>query len=233
LLGFYSLSGIELALERLGHMARLREIGFESPEVEFDFSASGQTLRIFGSRGRRELVLEMRLRRDRRTIPGEELLAIDWLLLQNPRARFTPARPALPGQTFPGLGMLRETIAATMLICDRLQLPGILVTPSHFHAVLQAHGQLRFLDPQREGLFRSFRKALEDLALGEASRAASAGRLRDTSTGETVRWPPSPMILPVSATLRQRLESPEYERAAAESEVALRYEAADAERSAS
>ena len=233
LLGFYSLSGIELALERLGHMARLREIGFENPEVEFDFSASGQTLRIFGSRGRRELVLEMRLRRDRRTIPGEELLAIDWLLLQNPRARFTPARPALPGQTFPGLGMLRETIAATMLICDRLQLSGILVTPSHFHAVQQAHGQLRFLDPQREGLFRSFRKALEDLALGEATRAASAGRLRDTSTGETVRWPPSPMILPVKATLRQRLESPEYERAAAESEVALRYEAVNAERSAS
>ena len=233
LLGFYSLSGIELALERLGHMARLREIGFENPEVEFDFSASGQTLRIFGSRGRRELVLEMRLRRDRRTIPGEELLAIDWLLLQNPRARFTPARPALPGQTFPGLGMLRETIAATMLICDRLQLSGILVTPSHFHAVQQAHGQLRFLDPQREGLFRSFRKALEDLALGEATRAASAGRLRNTSTGETVRWPPSPMILPVKATLRQRLESPEYERAAAESEVALRYEAVDAERSAS
>ena len=233
LLGFYSLSGIELALERLGHMARLREIGFENPEVEFDFSASGQTLRIFGSRGRRELVLEMRLRRDRRTIPGEELLAIDWLLLQNPRARFTPARPALPGQTFPGLGMLRETMAATMLICDRLQLSGILVTPSHFHAVQQAHGQLRFLDPQREGLFRSFRKALEDLALGEATRAASAGRLRNTSTGETVRWPPSPMILPVKATLRQRLESPEYERAAAESEVALRYEAVDAERSAS
>ena len=233
LLGFYSLSGIELALERLGHMARLREIGFENPEVEFDFSASGQTLRIFGSRGRRELVLEMRLRRDRRTIPGEELLAIDWLLLQNPRARFTPARPALPGQNFPGLGMLRETIAATMLICDRLQLSGILVTPSHFHAVQQAHGQLRFLDPQREGLFRSFRKALEDLALGEATRAASAGRLRNTSTGETVRWPPSPMILPVKATLRQRLESPEYERAAAESEVALRYEAVNAERSAS
>ena len=233
LLGFYSLSGIELALERLGHMARLREIGFENPEVEFDFSASGQTLRIFGSRGRRELVLEMRLRRHRRTIPGEELLAIDWLLLQNPRARFTPARPALPGQNFPGLGMLRETIAATMLICDRLQLSGILVTPSHFHAVQQAHGQLRFLDPQREGLVRSFRKALEDLALGEATRAASAGRLRDTSTGETVRWPPSPMILPVKATLRQRLESPEYERAAAESEVALRYEAVNAERSAS
>lgn len=231
LLGFYSLSGIELALERLGHMARLRELGFEHPEVEFDFGASGQTLRIFGSRGRRELVLEMRLRRDRRTIPGDELLAIDWLLLQNPRARFSPARPALPGQTHPGLGMLRETVAATMLICDRLQLSGILVTPSHFHAVVQARSRLRFLDPQREGLFRSFSRALQDLALGDATRAASDGRVRDAHSGETVRWPPSPMILPLSAALHQRLESPEYERAAAAAEIALRLDTVSGARS--
>ena len=232
LLGFYSLSGIELALERLGHLSRLRELGFDNPQVEFDFNASGQTLRIFGARGRRELVLEMRLRRDRRTIPGEELLAIDWLLLQNPRARFTPARPALPGQAHPGLGMLRETMAATMLICDRLHLAGILVTPSHYHAAAQARSQLRFLDPQREGLFRSFEKALATLPLGEATRAASDGRVRDAATGAPVKWPPSTMILPVAPGLRERLDSPDYERVAKESETALLLAPLSAERSA-
>lgn len=223
LLGFYSLSGLELALERLGHMARLRELGFESPAVEFDFNASGQTLRIFGARGRRDLLLEMRLRRDRRTIPGEELLAVDWLLLQNPRARFTPARPALPGQTHPGLGMLRETMAATMLICDRLKLAGVLVTPSHFHAAAQARTELRFLEPQREGLFRSFQQALRALPLGEATRAASDGRVHDAATGAVVRWIPSAMILPIAAGLRELFASPDYERAAAASEIDLRY----------
>ncbi len=232
LLGFYSRSGIELALERLGHMSRLRELGYENPEVEFDLGSSGQTLRIFGSAGRRELVLEMRLRRDRRTLPGEELLAIDWLLLQNPRAHFTPARPALPGQAHPGLGMLRETIAATMLICDRLHLGGLIVTPSHFHAAAQARGELRFLDPRREGLFRSFQRALGTLPLGEATRAASDGRVRDAATGEAIRWPPSTMILPLAGSLRQRLDSPEYERLAAESEVPLRLAGVSAERSA-
>ncbi len=48
--------------------------------------------------------------------------------------------------------------------------------------------------------------------------------MRDAATGEAVRWIPSAMILPVADGLRQKLESPEYERAAAESEVALRYE---------
>lgn len=228
LLGFYSLSGIELALERLGHMDRLRELGFASPEVEFDLGASGQTLRIFGSRGRRELVLELRLRRDRRTIPGEELLAVDWLLLQNPRARFTPTRPALPGQNYPGLGMLRETMAALLLICDRLKLSGLIVTPSHFHAVAQARFQMRFLDPRAEGRFRSFQRALQPLALGEATHAASDGRLRDAATGAAVRWTPSAMVMPVTAALRQRLDSPDYERAAAEAEIDLRLDTVSA-----
>lgn len=225
LLGFYSLSGVELALERLGHLSRLRELGFENPEIELDLGASGQTLRIFGGRGRRDLLLEMRLRRDRRTIPGEELLALDWLLLQNPRARFSPARPALPGQAHPGLGMLRETMAALLLICDRLHLAGIIVTPSHFHAVVQARTQMRFLDPRIEGLFRSFQKAFRALPLAEATIAASDGRVRIAATGEAVRWPPSAMILPVSAAFRARLDSPDYERAAAEAEIALRLEA--------
>ena len=213
LLGFYSLSGIELALESLGHMDRLRELGFDSPEVEFDLGASGQTLRIFGSRGRRDLVLEMRLRRDRRTIPGAELLAIDWLLLQNPRARFTPARPALPGQTHPGLGMLRETMAAMMLICDRLHLSGIIVTPSHFHAVVQARSQMRFLDPRREGLFRSFQQgASRRCRLGEATRAASDGRVRDAAhrrsgAVDTERDDPAGRRRPASASRVPRVRA--------------------------
>ncbi len=222
LLGFYSLSGVELALERLGHISRLRELGFENPEIELDLGASGQTVRIFGGRGRRDLLLEMRLRRDRRTIPGEELLALDWLLLQNPRARFSPARPALPGQAHPGLGMLRESMAALLLICDRLHLAGIIATPSHFHAVVQARTQMRFLDPGIEGLFRSFAKALRSLPLAEATIAASDRRVHWAATGEAVRWPPSAMILPVSATLRARLDSPDYERAAAAAEIDLR-----------
>ena len=224
LLGFYSLSGLELALERLGHLARLRELGFKHPRIAFDFGASGQTVRIFGTRGHRDLLLELRLHRDRRTLPGEELLAIDWLLLQNPRTSFSRARPALPGQAHPGLGMLRETMAALLLICDRLHLAGLIVTPSHFHIVVQARARMRFLDPRIEGLFRSFQRATSAVSLGEATRAASDGRVRDAATGEAVRWPPSAMILAETEALRERLDSPDYERAAAAAEVALRLE---------
>jgi hypothetical protein len=32
-------------------------------------------------------------------------LAVRWLALQDPRGRFTPERPRLPGQRYPGLGL--------------------------------------------------------------------------------------------------------------------------------
>ena len=86
--------------------------------------------------------------------------------------------------------------------------------------MVQARSQMRFLDPRSEGLFRVFQKALAPLSLGEATRAASNGQLRDTATGEPVLWTPSPMVLPVSAALRQRLESPDYERDAVQAESA-------------
>ena len=47
-LGYYSRHGLELALERLGILRRLRDRGFRHPTVEFDLdNPAGQTLRVF------------------------------------------------------------------------------------------------------------------------------------------------------------------------------------------
>ena len=40
---------------------------------------------------RKELLVELVVHRERRAIPGFELLSVDWLLLQNPRERFGDA----------------------------------------------------------------------------------------------------------------------------------------------
>ena len=61
------------------------------------------------------------------------LLRIEWLLMQNPRARFTAQRPRLPGQKHPGLGLLADVIALLIVACDRLQLGGLLFVPAHYH----------------------------------------------------------------------------------------------------
>jgi hypothetical protein len=224
LLGFYTRAGTELALERLGYMDRLRALGFPRPTVALELSnVAAHTLRVFGDAGRRELCAELRLRRDRATLPGFELLRVEWLLLQNPRARFTAERPALPGQQHPGLGMLSETVAALVLICDRLKLDGIFVVASRFSTAAVALTEMRAVDPETHGRLEALRDALADRSLADAARAAETGGILDEATGEPVVFAPVPMVYEVSERLRQSFAAGDWKRRAEEARRAARY----------
>jgi acetoin utilization deacetylase AcuC-like enzyme len=223
-LGFYSLQGLELTLERAGLLDRLRTLGFERPTLEMDLdNPTGDTLRLYGDEDRRELLIELRVRIDRGTVPGLSLLRIEWLLLQNPRAEFTSERPHLTGQTHPGLGISQDIIALLVLACDRLQLDGLLFVPSHYHTASAGQKTLRFLDPADEGLFRALRQALRELPLADATRAVDERRVVDAATGEPFTWQPMPMVVPVSDRLRALADGEEYERKVAEEAAKLSF----------
>jgi acetoin utilization deacetylase AcuC-like enzyme len=222
-LDFYTLHGVELALERVGLLDRLRRLGFEHPTVEFDLAnPAGETVRVYGDAAARELVIELRARRDRQSVPGCETLRVEWLLLQNPRTYFSRDRVPLPGQRHPGLGLLEEVTAMLVLVCDRLGLDGVLFVPSHYHMVSQSRRFLRFLEPEHEGLFRALRQAVAGLALGDASRAVAAGRVVDRASGHAFELPNMPMVLPTTDRLRQRVEGDDYEAGAAAAEARQR-----------
>jgi acetoin utilization deacetylase AcuC-like enzyme len=216
LLGYYSRQGLELALERAGMLDRLRSLGFERPELGLELdNPAGDMVRLWSAPDRRELLAELRVRVDRRTIPGTAVMRIEWLRLQNPRASFTAARPRLPGQEHPGLGMLRDLIALLILACERLALDGIVFVPAHYHTVVQSRRSLRFLDPEVEGRFRALERTLGRLPLVEATRAVESGRVVEAATGRPFSWQPAAMVIPVSPALRRRLEGEAYEAAAA------------------
>ena len=202
-LNFYSAHGLELALERVGFLTRLRGMGFE-PHLSLELDdPSGDTLRIFGSPGHGELVVELKVRRDRRLLPGFELLSVEWLLLQNPRLAFTPERPSLPGQKHPGLGLLREVIALLVLACDRLGLDGFVYVPSHYHVAAQSERQVKFLFPNDRAHFEAIRTAVAGLPLGEASQKVARGDLLDPNAAPLL-WRSMPMAVPVSERMKLR-----------------------------
>lgn len=215
-LGFYTPQGLELALERSGLLDRVRERGFPRLRLSLELdNPGGETVRL-GSAGLAEPLIELRARIDRGTVPGLALLRIEWLLLQNPRARFTPERPRLPGQRFPGLGLLHDVMALLVVACERLHLDGLVFVPAHYHTAAQGRRLLRFLAPGDEGLFRALAAALAPLSLTEAAQAVEEGRVVDAATGEPRRWRPMPMVLPVSERLQERVTGEEYERQAEE-----------------
>lgn len=226
-LDYYTQHGIELALERSGVLDRIRALGFQ-PSLEMDLTnPAGETLRLFGDRERTELLMELRARRDASSVQGLEVLRVEWLLLQNPRATFTDRKPRLPGQEHPGLGMLKDASAFLVLACDRLGLDGVLFTPSHYHLAAQSKEYLRFVDPKDEARFRAFEEALDDLPLVEATRVADEGGLVDRESGEEVSWEPTQMILPVSEKAQERFLGEEYESRVQEAAGELELERGD------
>ncbi len=205
-LDFYTRHGLELILERNGFMDRLRDLGFAHPTIDFQLDDSaGETVRVFGDPDRRQLVLELRLQRDRRTLPGFELLSVEWLLLQNPRAAFEAGRPRLPGQTHPGLGMLGDVAAMLQVACERLHSDGLVFVASQYHVAAYGHGLSSFLDPDARARFSALSELFRDTPLPEATRLVAEGRVVDPETGEVFRWRPEPMVVPVSEKLARRL----------------------------
>ncbi len=208
LLGLYTRHGVELFLERGGLLDRLRDLGFLHPTLDFDLNdPGGQTFRVFSDPARTDVLVELRLGRDRRSLPGVELLSIEWLLLQNPRGSFSAARQRLPGQTHPGLGMLKDVVGLLTVACEGLHLDGLIFVPSQYHIACQWQGYLFFLKPVARARFAALAEVMRDLPLAEATQAIAAGRVVDAETGEVFRWQPEPMIAPISDKLKRQNET--------------------------
>jgi acetoin utilization deacetylase AcuC-like enzyme len=178
LLGFYTASGMELALHRYGVFQTLARLGYRDFRVSFDAGGAGERLRVTGETDglKGPQVLIEAVLEKRRTL-GVPVLYIHWLSLRNPRARFSEGRPRLPGQEVPGLGMARE--AATMLarMAVRLGLGGVVFRPSHYHLAYSARSAFAFVDPEREGRFEAMVRDIGHLPLAEATELVSSGRV--------------------------------------------------------
>lgn len=211
LLGRYTAQGVELMLERLGLLAQVRALGFAQPTLEVGFPGEDlDAVRLFGDADRTELLMEVRFRRTPARVDGMELLYLEWLLLQNPRRKFTSSSHAMSGQRHPGLGLLRDAMAWLVALCADLGLDGLMFAPAGYFVATFGS---RFLDPERQARLEATRRALAELRLVDATRAVEERRVVDAATGRPVPWDPAPMVIAVSPRLRERVEGEAYEAA--------------------
>ena len=202
-LGHFSRYGVEMALEEYGLMEELRNLGFKELRVAMDLDDPlGHTLRIQTGGMKPLVVFETRLRIDRSRDPGRAYLSVEWLLIQDTRSRFEISRPLLPGQKYPGLGLLRDTAAVLVVLCERLELDGLVFTPSHFHLAAMSRPLALNPDPVEEGRFQAVMEVLKGTRLREAAAAVEKGEVIDGATGQPLAWRPSPVVIPVSARLK-------------------------------
>jgi hypothetical protein len=223
-LGYYSRHGVELLLERAGVLPQLRARGFRTLRVELDTrEGPGQTVRIRSEDGPDELLVELRASRSRSAVPGMEVVALEWLLLQNPREPFSERRPRLPGQQHPGLGLLRDFMGWLVVVCETHRLDGVFFVAAHYHIAVQSRRLMRPLRPVDEARLRAMARALDGVPLPEATSAVEEGRLVDAGTGRPVAWEPVATVLPVSERLLALVSGPAYEGAVAAEAVRFAY----------
>jgi acetoin utilization deacetylase AcuC-like enzyme len=223
-LGYFSRHAVELLLERSGILAQLRAKGFRMLRIDLDTrDGLGHTLRVVCEDGPEEVLLELRAERSRGAVPDMEVISLEWLLLQNPRAEFSSRRPQLPGQKHPGLGLLRDIMGWLMVVCERHALDGIFFTTAHYHIAVQSRRLVKPLRPADLGNIRAFSEALSGLTLAEAATAVAEGRVVDEATGQPAVWRPVPTVVPVSERLKALVTGPEYEESASREAGLLRF----------
>ena len=221
-LSHFSQHGLELLLERFGLLDQLRLRDFHHPTVEIDLTGSvGDTLRIFSEPDKRELLVELRVNRSTRVVESCEVLVIEWLLLQNPRAHFGPYRRPLPGQKHPGLSLLKEVFGTLVMMAEMLELDGLYYVPSSYHVAIQSRRRVQFLKPEDEALMKALDVLFSGVPLAEASNLIADGRVVDNATGTVLQWQGYPMVLAVSDALKKRVSGEEYKARVGETLVEL------------
>jgi len=228
--------GLELVLERSGLLDRLRAKGFRKLRVESDLhDPVGHVLRVLDIGGREPRpLIELKLRRDLAAAPPYQFLSVEWLLLQHAGGAFVLGKPPLAGQHYPGLGLLRDISAMLVVMCERLDLDGLAFRPAHFHLAEIARYVAVYWDPADAARHEAVRAALPGLRLSEMDAAIDGGRVVDDATGVPYVHAPAPMVVPVSARLRDGPELARYgERVAAAAAPLYRLAAASSGRRAS
>jgi hypothetical protein len=225
-------AGLERELEASGIYDQLAARGYSGFTLELGRVEREHRVRLLAA-GVEAPLMELRVS-DMTCVPKDPLLrasgvevlyflAVHWLSLQDPRAEFSPGRPALPGQTYPGLGIGRRLLSRLMAWAYDWGKDALVNYPAYYHNAVLYSRVFRFLSPKREGRMDALRRDLEGLSVADASSAIDKGRVIEEPPGRVLRWKPSEMVAPLTRILKSYMKSEEYEAAVTTARDSVRY----------
>jgi hypothetical protein len=223
-LGYFSHKGIKLALEKYGLYAELKNIGFDNVITHFDTTDTFKhKISVFDeARAQKNLLIELVLRKSyfKLKMPFEykhngkcyQCLTIDWLAMQNPDAEFTPRRPRLPGQKFPGLGLSTIVVELLMIACWRLRVAGLINSPGHYHNALLYSKIFYYLDPKIQAKLMVLKKTFKKMPLDKISWGIEWGCVKDVKADKIFSWMVGDQVVPLDDTLKKLFNSKKYKK---------------------
>lgn len=236
-LGRYDAEAIRTRLADAGVLTVLEGRGFAPLEMAIETVAG--TLphtRLYGTKGGTRYLLLDAILVETTVAPASfakrgyamdrpmDLLVVYWLREEDPTAAFSAARPPLPLQRHPGLGILRRAFTAVVGMARDLGKDGVASVPKFFHdaAIFYRSRLFLFLDAREQGRFEALSRDLRDLPLGDASLALVGGCVRDAE-GEVVCWQPGLFVLPLTPAFTAYFHAATYTDVAADTCACARF----------
>jgi len=222
-LDYYSVEGVRLALESYGFLNEIRRKGLGEPQISIHRHEKGYDIIRVHTDKTEPPVVELVAQtgplpiQAGKLLPGTEersFLHIRWLKMQNPLKKVKPDRPLLPGQDFVGLGLGREMMVLLQMVCNRLQLDGILELPERLHNAALYFQRFRFLDPEMQGILTAILRDTQMHSLAELAWGVEVGALIHKETRKTYRWIAKEQVLPRAGPVQAYLNSSEYRQQA-------------------
>jgi GNAT superfamily N-acetyltransferase len=222
-LGRFDEPALRRELAGAGILEGLARKGHADVVLDLEASTGEHRLRVFDRGDGHESLLDLRLSENAIILPADasdadsgvlSVITITWLSLQNPGAAFTRAKPRLPGQRHPGLGVGRALITRLLSWAAAWGKDGLVNLPMYFHNASLYAAVFDFVSPRRQGLFEALTRDLSGVPLAEASAAVTEERIVEYPSGRAFRWEAGEMLAPLTERARAHAANPRYRRTA-------------------
>lgn len=222
-LGRFSEKDIRNIIRSIGLLDYLESLGFSDVHIDINRDENYiNYLKIYWQdKVPENLLLDLRVS-EHTFIPHERffedgfniepynMILVEWLSAQNPRGVFDEKRPQLPGQSKPGLGVLKYCFQLLSVVSGEVFKDGFLDIPTHMHGAMMYSKAFMFFDPVQEAILRAVMRDLKNYSLADVSWGVITETIIDLDKNRPAVYDPGEQIHYVSKRMQKYFESPKY-----------------------
>jgi len=222
-LGRFSESDLMNIISSIGMSDHLNGIGFNELNISINRDdASVHYFKLYdGKKNPNNLLMDLRVTESKflpdasffeegRSVPVYDMVVIEWLSAHSPKRSFDPGKPQLPGQSKPGLGILRYCFDMMYSVAREVTKDGFMDVPDHMHGAIMYSKKFRFFDPVHEAILHAIMRDLKEYSLVDISWGMITQSIIDTYKNIPQVYDPSEQIFSVSNRMKRYFSSNKY-----------------------
>lgn len=222
-LGRFNSDNLYAMMDKIGLIKHLQSIGFDKLLVDIDVDQNRISyMKLYwGEKIPSRQLIDLRVSessfipdkkffKKNTVITPYSMIVIEWLSAKNPLKSFNDEKPQLPGQTNPGLGVLKYCFEMLYIMAKDVFKDGFLDIPDHMHGAIMYSKKFKFFDPAHEGIIRAVGRDLRKYSLSDISWGGLTGTIIDLSTNKPAIYDPGEQIHYVSKRMKKYFNSKRY-----------------------